>query len=54
MSLCHLVWDSPYNKEKCVNVSSTELGDGASSRVYLGTMDGKKVAVKGYSCKLGS
>ena len=40
------IWDSPYNKEKHVTVSSTELGDGASSRVYLGTMDGKTVAIK--------
>ena len=51
------VWDSPYNKDKCVTVSSTELGDGASSRVYLGTMDSKTVAVKklkGYSCNQGA
>ena len=51
------IWDSPYNKEKYVTVSSTELGDGASSRVYLGTMDGKKVAVKKlkcYSCNQGA
>ena len=53
----NFVWDSPYNKEKCVTMSSTELGDGASSRVYLGTMDGKKVAVKklkGYSYNQGA
>ena len=46
-----------YNKEKCVTVSSTELGDGASSRVYLGTVDGEKVAVKklkGYLCNQGA
>ena len=40
------VWDSPFNKEGKVTVSSTELGDGATSRVYLGEMNGKKVAVK--------
>jgi len=50
-------WNSPYNKEKDVSVSSTELGDGASSRVYLGTMDGNRVAIKklkGYSCAQGA
>jgi len=50
-------WNSRYNKEKEVSTSSTELGDGASSRVYLGLMDGKKVAVKklkGYSCAQGA
>ena len=40
------LWDSPYNKEGKVTLSTTELGDGATSRVYLGEMDGKAVAVK--------
>ena len=40
------VWDSPFNKKGKVIISSTELGDGATSRVYLGEMDGKMVAVK--------
>ena len=51
MSLCHLPG------LLSVIVSSTELGDGASSRVYLGTMDGKKVAIKKlkcYSCSQGA
>ena len=30
------VWESPFNKEGEVTVSTTELGDGATSRVYLG------------------
>ena len=33
------------------------MGDGASSRLYLGTMDSKMVAVKkleGYSCNQGA
>ena len=50
-------WNSPYNKEKDVSISSKELGDGASSRVYFGTMDGKTVAVKklkGYMCAQGA
>jgi len=40
------LWESPYNKEGKVKISETELGDGATSRVYLGEMDGKMVAVK--------
>ena len=40
------IWDSPFNKEGQFTVSTTKLGDGASSRVFLGEMNGKKVAVK--------
>jgi len=40
------VWESPLNKEGKVIISTTELGYGATSRVYLGEMDGKMVAVK--------
>ena len=40
------LWDSPFNKEGQVTLSTTELGDGATSRVFLGEMNGKKVAVK--------
>ena len=39
-------WDSPYNKEGKVKISLDELGDGASSRVFVGEMNGKRVAVK--------
>jgi len=35
------LWESPFNKEGKVTVLSNELGDGATSRVYLGEMDGK-------------
>ena len=51
------VWNSPFNKEKEVSISSVELGDGATSRVYLGTMNGKTVAIKkfkSYSCSQGA
>ena len=51
------VWNSPFNKEKEVSISSAELGDGATSRVYLGTMNDKTVAIKkfkGYSCNQGA
>jgi len=40
------LWESPHNKEGKVNITTTELGDGATSRVYLGEMSGKMVAVK--------
>ena len=40
------VWESPYNMEGKIVMSSTEIGDGASSRVYLGTMKDKRVAIK--------
>ena len=39
-------WESPYNKEGKVKISLDELGDGASSRVFVGEMNGKRVAVK--------
>lgn len=39
-------WESPFNKEGKVTLLSTELGDGATSRVCLGEMDGTMVAVK--------
>ena len=46
------VWESPFNKEGKVIISTTELGDGATSRVYLGEMDGKMVAVKKFKVYL--
>ena len=39
-------WVSEYNLEGKVTKSGTELGDGASSRVYLGSWNGTMVAVK--------
>ena len=39
-------WESPYNKEGKVKISLDELGDGASGRVFVGEMNGKRVAVK--------
>jgi len=45
-----IVWNSPNNKEGKVTISATELGDGATSKVYLGEMDGKVVAVKSLKC----
>ena len=35
-----------YNFDGKMNCSKVEIGDGATSRVYLGDIDGKKVAVK--------
>ena len=47
------VWESPYNMEGKITVSLTnEVGDGAGSRVYVGTMNCREFAVKklkGYS-----
>ena len=47
------LWNSPYNMEVKIAVSTKELGDGATSRVYVGsTNSGNKLAVKrlkGYS-----
>ena len=43
-SIKEFQWDSPYNKEGKVKSFSDE--DGASSRVFLGEMDGKRVAIK--------
>ena len=40
------VWESPYNMEGEIVMSTTEIGDGASSRVYLGTTKDKQVAIK--------
>ena len=39
-------WVSKYNLEEKVTKSSTELGDGASSRVFLGTWNDTLVAIK--------
>ena len=39
-------WENPCNKEGKVKIFSDELGDGASSRVFLGEMNGKRVAIK--------
>ena len=47
------VWESPYNMEGKITVSLTnEVGDGASSTVYVGTLNCREFAVKklkGYS-----
>ena len=40
------IWESPYNLEGEIIMSTAEIGDGASSRVYLGTMKDKQVAVE--------
>ena len=46
-------WNSPFNMEGKISVSTEELGDGATSRVYVGsTPSGNKLAIKhlkGYS-----
>ena len=34
------VWDSPFNMEGKIAISNEELGDGATSRVYVGTIEG--------------
>ena len=39
-------WVSKYNLEGKVTKSNTELGDGASSRVFLGTWNDTSVAIK--------
>ena len=40
-------WNSPYNMEGKIAVSTEELGDGATSRVYVGfTNSVNKLAVK--------
>ena len=39
-------WVSKYNLDGKVQNSNTEVGDGATSRVYKGTLDGNTVAVK--------
>ena len=40
-SIKEYLWESPYNKEGKVKISLDELGDGASSRVFVGEMNGK-------------
>ena len=40
------VWDSPFNMEGKIAISNEELGDGATSRVYVGTIEDQKLAVK--------
>jgi len=47
-------WESPYNKEGIVKVSSEEFADGTRSRVYIGEMNGKRVAVKDYDIHHGA
>ena len=47
-------WNSSFNMEGKISVSTQELGDGATSRVYVGSISGhsNKLAVKrlkGYS-----
>ena len=49
-SLCSFEWCSVYNLDENINCSKVEIGDGATSRVYLGDIDGKKVAVKQLKC----
>lgn len=46
------MWNSPFNMEEKVAISSEEIGDGATSRVYVGTIEDQRLAVKrleGYS-----
>ena len=38
--VCTFVWDSPFNMEGKIAISNEELGDGATSRVYVGTIEG--------------
>ena len=45
-SIKEFQWENPYNKEGKVKIFSDELRDGASSRVFLGEMNGKRVAIK--------
>jgi len=50
----NFVWSSPFNMEGKLQITneSEELGDGATSRVYVATIDSQKLAVKrlkGYS-----
>ena len=48
-------WISGFNLEWRIRTSQNEVGDGATSRVYVGTLDGITVAVKqlrGYSPRL--
>ena len=41
------MWESPYNLEGKIVVSvANGVGDGATSRVYVGTMNTEKIAAK--------
>ena len=42
----NLTWGSKFNLEGKVTQSQVEIGDGATSRVYIGDMNGEQVAVK--------
>ena len=39
-----------YNFDGRMNCTKVEIGDGGTSRVYLGGIDGNKVAVKQLKC----
>lgn len=48
----NFVWNSSFNMEGKIVISNEELGDGATSRVYVGTIENQRLAVKrlkGYS-----
>ena len=43
-------WTSEFNLDDKVETSQKEVGDGASSRVYIGRLHGMTVAVKQLKC----
>ena len=43
-------WSSEFNLDGKVETSQREVGDGASSRVYVGSLHGMTVAVKQLKC----
>ena len=44
--LSNFVWNSSFNMEGKIVISNEELGDGATSRVYVGTVEDQRLAVK--------
>lgn len=46
----NFTWASKFNLEGKVTRSQVEIGDGATSRVYIGDMNGEQVAVKQLKC----
>ena len=43
-------WCSQFNLEGKINQSQVEIGDGTTSRVYIGDISGKQVALKQLNC----
>ena len=43
-------WISDFNLEGRIKTSQSEVGDGATSRVYMGKLDGVTIAVKQLKC----